>query len=64
MDNTLRIYENIEDDTDPVLLLVTLKEASLSLEKLRHFSIQSEVGVKVYETLFTLEKNIEKLKLS
>ncbi|KAL5239329.1 hypothetical protein ACI65C_006739 [Semiaphis heraclei] len=38
LENTLSIDEDDEDDTSP-LPLVTLKEASSSLEKLRNFSL-------------------------
>jgi hypothetical protein len=43
---------------------VTLKEASSSLEKLRNFSLQSEVSVEVFDALFTIENTIEKIKLN
>lgn len=46
------------------LPLVTLKVASLLLKKLRNFSVRPRVGVKVFEALFTLESNIEKMKPS
>ncbi|XP_025419459.1 tigger transposable element-derived protein 6-like [Sipha flava] len=63
LENTLSIDEDNEDDTSP-LPLVTLKEASLSLEKLRNFSLQSEVTVEVFDALFTIENTIEKIKLN
>lgn len=63
LENTLSIDEDNEDDTSP-LPLVTLKEASSSLEKLRNFSLQSEVTVEVFDDLFTIENTIEKIKLN
>jgi len=48
---------------------MTLKETNSSLEKLRHFLLQSEVNVEVFETLIksinlSFENTIEKMKLS
>jgi len=63
LENTLSIDEDNEDDTSP-LPLVTLKEASSALEKLRNFSLQSEVNVEVFDALFTIENTIEKIKLN
>jgi len=63
LENTLSIDEDNEDDTSP-LPLVTLKEASSSLEKLRNFSLQSKVTVEVFDTLFTIENTFEKMKLN
>jgi len=63
LENTLSIDEDNEDNTSP-LPLVTLKEASSSLEKLRNFSLQSEVSVEVFDALFTIENTIEKIKLN
>lgn len=54
LENTLSVNE---DNTSP---LVTLKGTRSSLEKLRNFSFQSEVNVKVFDALFTQENTIEK----
>jgi len=41
-----------------------LKESSLSLDTLSNYSLQTEVGVEIFEARFILENNIEKVKLS
>jgi len=63
LENILSVDEDNEDDTSSVPI-VTLKEASSSMEKLRNFSLQSEVTVKVFDALFTLENTIKKMKLN
>jgi hypothetical protein len=56
--NILSVDGDNEDD-----ILVTLKEASSSFEKIRNFSLQLKVTVDVFDTLFTMENTIEKMKL-
>lgn len=41
-----------------------MKESSLSLDTLSNYSLQTEVGVEIFEARFILENNIEKVKLS
>lgn len=69
LDNTLlnksidENIKNIEDDT-VCLSLRTLNEEQIELNKLRNFSLQSEVGVQIFEALYTLENSIEKATLN
>ncbi|KAG8301296.1 hypothetical protein J6590_056766 [Homalodisca vitripennis] len=52
------------DEEDQEFPPVTLKEASTSLEKLRHFSLQTEVGPEVFDALFVLNKVVDEARIN